>query len=209
MGCDIHVYPEYYYDNEPEQEKIFIHSIGNYYLGRNYVLFGCLAGVRSCHPGVVSPRGVPDNMGWDAEMAYYLTAIPDEDMQGRDEYENNIISHSKAKAISKEGTYPILNTSNKHWKIRNPDWHSSSWLTLEELYKVRRYYIEEQLCELPKKKQQKFRKILKSCKTDKELLNHRFDELECVNLNGLIGMLMLMEHTDPKVKTRIVFWFDS
>lgn len=60
MGCDIHAYIELLEDGQWN-----LHSTQGAYTGRNYMLFGMLAGVRSYHPSVtpiVPPRGLPKDM---------------------------------------------------------------------------------------------------------------------------------------------------
>jgi hypothetical protein len=79
MGCDIHVYLEKYtsvnevnkwvnvdywqinpnfghYENEPEYELV------SFFIGRNYELFGILAGVRSSEDPIADPRGLPEDV---------------------------------------------------------------------------------------------------------------------------------------------------
>jgi hypothetical protein len=81
MGCDIHSYLEKYtsingenkwvnvdywqinphhgivgYENENEYEHL------SFYIGRNYDLFGILAGVRSSEDPIKEPRGLPEDV---------------------------------------------------------------------------------------------------------------------------------------------------
>lgn len=100
MGCDIHVYTEQFdtrdgqwYTNDNfrlnrfhgqyDDEKEFQHE--SVYHGRNYQLFGILAGVRDSYVNPLSPpRGIPDDScefikkefaywGGDAHSASYFT----------------------------------------------------------------------------------------------------------------------------------------
>jgi len=77
MGCDIHVYTEQYdtrdntwhtndnfrlnrFYGQYEDQKEFEHE--SVYHGRNYQLFGILAGVRDTYVyPIASPRGIPDD----------------------------------------------------------------------------------------------------------------------------------------------------
>lgn len=77
MGCDIHAYAEVYLngqwqptgrliegdaiENEKDNESICL-AIGNIYRGRNYELFGELAGVRSDTTPISWPKGLPDDV---------------------------------------------------------------------------------------------------------------------------------------------------
>lgn len=63
MGCDIHAYVEII------EDKITICEC-EYFLNRNYGMFGYLAGVRSLDDPVVEPRGLPDNLSWYLASEY-------------------------------------------------------------------------------------------------------------------------------------------
>ena len=88
MGCDIHVYMEkkqtvngvkkwtdfnnwninpYYNSSKYEKDEYIINSI---YDGRNYELFGILAGVRCMTDPIVDPRGMPSNVSDYIKKAY-------------------------------------------------------------------------------------------------------------------------------------------
>ena len=61
MGCDIHTYIEYSKDGERWD------SWGKIELGRDYILFGLMAGVRQEVLGggpPFPPRGLPDHLSW-------------------------------------------------------------------------------------------------------------------------------------------------
>jgi hypothetical protein len=100
MGCDIHVYTEQYdprdntwYTNDNFRLNRFYGQFENQkesehesvYHGRNYQLFGILAGVRDTYVyPIVSPRGIPDDScelikkefaywGGDAHTPSYFT----------------------------------------------------------------------------------------------------------------------------------------
>ncbi|MCK4815818.1 hypothetical protein KA005_08610 [bacterium] len=78
MGCDIHIYTEKkdhngvwgcadfyevnkYYDKLDEDEWEQEYSHVDFYRGRNYELFGALAGVRSGTNKFIPPKGVPSD----------------------------------------------------------------------------------------------------------------------------------------------------
>ena len=92
MGCDIHLHCEYKdddgwhnCDNHVWNDKTKSYEFEDLYWGRNYDLFGILAGVRSNQFTTIdTPRGLPDNIsaktkefadGWrDCAHSYsYLT----------------------------------------------------------------------------------------------------------------------------------------
>lgn len=71
MGCDIHCYSEILFDNQWKQigplaikynsSENFL-TYGNTYVGRNYQLFGLLAGVRSHVNPILPIRDLPNNL---------------------------------------------------------------------------------------------------------------------------------------------------
>lgn len=117
MGCDIHCFVEY----RAKGEK-FWSSFGNgIQPGRNYEMFGHLAGVRYDVRPVVAPRGVPDDLGWSASDAYWLFAETEADSKRHDDWVKNGSSR-----------YRILDgKENKSW-VSHPDYHTHSWLTRRE-----------------------------------------------------------------------------
>ncbi|MCI5065264.1 hypothetical protein MRY87_06035 [bacterium] len=56
MGCDIHAWVEYRSSGESEAQVF-----GEIWFGRNYELFGLIAGVRG-YEMLFSPRGLPEGM---------------------------------------------------------------------------------------------------------------------------------------------------
>lgn len=78
MGCDIYLYVEHYNKESKLWENLFLYkksSEGEFlpvdiYDGRDYELFGLLAGVRSMIAPFVFPRGVPDDMSCEVSKAY-------------------------------------------------------------------------------------------------------------------------------------------
>lgn len=78
MGCDIYLYVEHYNKESKRWENLFLYkksSEGEFlpvdiYDGRDYDLFGLLAGVRSIIDPFVFPRGVPDDMSCEVSKAY-------------------------------------------------------------------------------------------------------------------------------------------
>jgi hypothetical protein len=73
VGCDIHMYAEFRRDGSEHWW-----GIGKRWNpGRNYSLFGHLAGVRSVVDPVVEPRGFPEDAAWAARDDYhYYVAAP-------------------------------------------------------------------------------------------------------------------------------------
>jgi hypothetical protein len=81
MGCDIHMFAEYLIDGKWHADEVHkaTKEDGWHYLntlphrGRNYVLFGAIAGVRSNEiPPLYAPRGVPDDLSETISTAVEL-----------------------------------------------------------------------------------------------------------------------------------------
>jgi hypothetical protein len=69
MGCDVHMAVEVYLDGKwvnvlrDKPVKRYSWETKEWYEGRNYTLFGCLAGVRNNNvPLIAEPRDLPDDM---------------------------------------------------------------------------------------------------------------------------------------------------
>lgn len=78
MGADIHLYVEHYNKESKRWDSLSLYkkssedkfSPVDIYDGRDYELFGLLAGVRSMIAPFVLPRGVPDDMSCEVSKAY-------------------------------------------------------------------------------------------------------------------------------------------
>lgn len=224
MGCDIHIYPEYYSKKSliEEPERLWVSSIcGEYQIGRSYDLFGIMChGVRSNNPNSIdNARGLPDdpNMGYLAKSRSQLVVIPDHELKSSCAPEG-FIAESLVDNWRKTGSKILtINPASETDRevIQNPDYHSHSWLTTQELFKVRQLYLNDQIryqheqYDLKKKQVREYIKILNSTSDPIQLLNYNFGLFEYPSLNGLIGMLYTIERSDPDLVGRIVFWFDS
>lgn len=78
MGCDIHTYVEHYNKESKRWENLSLYkkdkdgtfSTIDIYDGRDYELFGILAGVRGTAGSFVMPRGVPDDLSCEVSNKY-------------------------------------------------------------------------------------------------------------------------------------------
>jgi hypothetical protein len=134
MGCDIHLFAEH---RHPNSESWWGFG-GRMNPGRDYGLFGTLAGVREDGPPVSEPRGFPVNAGWAAREEYtiYVTETPEEAAEWRGDLER---AYPREKVESwvpcgssvwLEGPHPVRN--GLVGKISDPDAHTATWLTLPE-----------------------------------------------------------------------------
>ena len=154
MGADIHMYVEYVLksdverykkelkENKSDIRKPWVRSFGDCINpGRNYCMFGCLAnGVRSDIDGALDPKGLPpeDEMGYSSisDNRIYIS----EDGEGENE-----CTLETAQKWEKYGC-KITYRDDKPIFVEHPDWHSHTWLTLNEykkaldLYKANSYF---------------------------------------------------------------------
>jgi hypothetical protein len=142
MGCDIHMYVQYREKKERENElnRDWWYEFGDQISpGRNYSMFGILAGVRSSYyddEGVthLEPKGLPDfGLGWGARADLSLSITE----TGQEEKSCTLEQAERWKG-------PIeKNKDGKPVRTEHPDWHSHSWLTPKELAQVYRWYKKE------------------------------------------------------------------
>lgn len=155
MGCDIHMYVEY----RKKGKRTWRSFGGRITPCRWYAMFEKLAGVRGDESkAIVSPRGYPDDAGWEAQSANELWI----DYEAKDD-ESVAESHARAvdalrwvqsgssklvgpltEIVTSDEILPetddgiVLDVPDVKAALRGaqrvtcPDWHSHSWLTTEE-----------------------------------------------------------------------------
>lgn len=137
MGCDIHTYIEY---RRPDQDKKYdwMSFEGQMNPRRNYNMFARLASVRGQFEGIsLKPRGLPEGIGYRSrsDNQLYITETEGE----------GYVTMEKAKSWV-EGGYGcefINDHEGKPTWVTHPDWHSHSWLTVDEYAKVVQEYCEQ------------------------------------------------------------------
>lgn len=124
MGCDIHLCVEYK-DPENTWSKSWSGFGNRYYAGRDYSLFGFLAGVRGEGPPIAAPRGYPDDADYmtNRHFYYYIGDKNEEDGDYR---------YVTLETAKKYG-WPVINDKDgTPSRIQDPDAHTPSWLTWSE-----------------------------------------------------------------------------
>ena len=124
MGCDIHAYVE---TRETGEDKEWgCQGCLQGYTTRDYLMFSFLAGVRnhdhSVEP-VVMPRGFPREASWWVTGEYTLLT----------RYENA----ANVRGWLQNGYSQPYDKK----RITNPDWHTPSWVTPDELELVLAQYL--------------------------------------------------------------------
>lgn len=120
MGCDIHCYIEY----KSATGRSWSSFGGRINPGRNYLMFGFMAGVRCDEMPHIPPRGAASDMAYkaaDDNRLYISKDCP--------ESEGNCSPENAEQWVSR-GISEY--TDDRKEFVTNPDWHSYSWLTPSE-----------------------------------------------------------------------------
>ena len=134
MGCDIHPHIEYRAVGE-EHWYCFAEPT----IGRDYDLFGLLAGVRG-GPPLYQPRGRVRDPSMCVEIDDTLRVLDDKDY--REQVGCCRMSEAK-KWTSGEGIWHTRWVEGSDTTIYHVDHHSHSWLTLHELREVQDEYTAQ------------------------------------------------------------------
>lgn len=136
MGQDIHCYVEYGRP-APNGEMWWAGFGGRINPGRNYMLFGLLSdGGRGDGPPLFPNKGLPDNLGYDAQRDAFLL-INDEHAD-----QENWCTLAEAEMWAKHGGKIIDGPDGKPQKVEHPDWHGHTWLDADEFGQVLVKYAE-------------------------------------------------------------------
>jgi hypothetical protein len=130
MGCDIHVYVEYSKDG-----KYWKNLTGNAG-SRDYVMFGVLAGVRVEDARLFEPKGLPSGeLSYVTNAGYWIHVAP----AAHPEYakEDGWTSRENADRWVAGG---YAKYSDDKTRVSDPDSHTHSWLTTDEVGSAIRHY---------------------------------------------------------------------
>lgn len=121
MGADIHLYPEYstFRNDSRDYWQSFATDMNP---GRDYELFGVLAGVRGQETPLVPLRGLPDHPS--------ITTSWDNTVWVSDTEGEKLCSKETAESWVRTGCSRWLDDSKRG--VTHPDHHSHTWLTLPE-----------------------------------------------------------------------------
>lgn len=128
MGCDIHCYIEY---KEPDSDK-WRDFGGCINPGRNYSMFGAMAGVRVDSIPFVARRGFPADCSYSAfnDNTIYISEGQKEPFKHIDGELYYSPTHA-AEYVAKGYCEYVDRGGRKLW-VTNCDHHSHSWLTADE-----------------------------------------------------------------------------
>lgn len=130
MGADAHAYIEYVATTRPDGSDYWQPFGGQIRLDPHYSLFGLLANVR-CDGAIFAPRGLPDDLAYEAEGDSRLRIVEDDDPAANAE---GCTTRSRANEWVQHGEKTITVGSSEY--VTHPDWHSHTWLTPGEFRQV-------------------------------------------------------------------------
>jgi hypothetical protein len=132
MGCDIHMYIEY--KSKKREDNSWFNFGGRINPGRNYFMFGILAGVRCIVEGAFEKKGLPENLSFESKNGNYVYIYED------DKSENSCTLETAKSWEKSWGCKIIYTKDNVPYKVENPDWHTHSWLSVDEFEKAMEIY---------------------------------------------------------------------
>lgn len=215
MGCDIHCYIEYRkknIDSKNEIDKGWTSFGGRINPGRNYGMFRLMAGVRSYDDSILfKPKGLPDDIGYHADDDNFLYISTNKNCGCGD---CPHVSIDSASDWVRKGISVYKNNINGEptW-VSNPDWHSHSWLNLEEYRQVLEAYktVEQRNWKTREKERLESIEYLKSISDvnlppDSWVMSpcEHFEEPEYHVIEAAMTKFEEMGYD-----SRLVFWFDN
>lgn len=182
MGCDIHTYLEFadFETDAGPYWKNFTKNGG----GRNYLMFGVLAGVRVEEARLFEPKGMPDGrIGYDTSEDYWTHVAPAANPEWADD-EGWVSLETAQGWIEKGYSKGEINKSGRLERVSGPDWHNHSWLTADELERAFAHYLEQ---------------ITESCPHGKAIVPAEW--------SATLAAMRAFEAAGNQ--TRLIFWFDN
>lgn len=142
MGCDIHTYVEFATPKTgdyPVYWQNFTRNGGN----RNYILFGVLAGVRYPEAQLFQPKGMPEgDYGFWTVEDYWLR-IPSAAYPELEDSEGYVSLDKAERWIADGSSIGKRDAKGRLFRVSNPDHHTHSWLTTDELAQALDHYKAE------------------------------------------------------------------
>lgn len=132
MGCDIHGFLEVSHFEGAACAALFA---GEAYLPRDYAVFDALAGVRGNRdrPPLFAPRGLPLDISEAAFENFFSFVIDEADVSLWRGYNWVTIDE-----VSTTDRFPMeikpSGMRSKHGYVPNPDWHTPSYLLIDEIH---------------------------------------------------------------------------
>ena len=206
MGCDVHAYIYYAIFNEDGEE--FASNFAQLHMNRNYYLFGLLAGVRvnpidlDDKPLLIYPRGLPKKNSYIVNDRYTLF-VCDGDTE-----EEGYCSKKDAEQWGNKWF------DEEHTRVFHPDWHTASYLYVNELEEIQKRYSnlldDEEFKFLGLEDEAPDGYIVFRENSDGKVIKatERKPIGPDLELSAIIGAMKALNGDNP-ISSRLVFWFDN
>jgi len=202
MGCDIHAYLDY--DLPMQDGNPHAWHLAHFSIHRASWLFGILAGVRcdevQGQKPVSPPKGLPERISYQVKCKAHLVVLDQDETQ-----EDGTCTRKDAERWG--GHYV---DEDKKW-VDHPDWHSHSWLSLEEVEEAIRRY--QSLREVQEDVIQEGEPVPEDCTVVAEHEGRRLVKRVGVPMKAphdLVALCAAMRATkESGWEPRFVFWFDN
>jgi len=213
MGCDIHAYLDY--DSFFKDDGTwYVYGLAKLHISRDYLLFAILAGVRNYDDEITpvsKPKGVPENISYQVEMDYTLWVLG----EGDEVREEGCCTFEQGQRYAERRGW----WREDHKRVIHPDWHSASWLDVEELKKAQEIYASTKKETPHIKFLKKGEEMPESYRISEVYAWSNTEEVTVIEeidpgvmgkhkvLEGIISMMETLN--DGENRTRLVFWFDN
>lgn len=198
MGCDIHCYVEYRKKSDDRWRDFG----GRINPGRNYCLFGAMAGVRTGHIPFIIPRGCPQDCASEAfgDNTIYVSDTQDEDFTGSGSEYCYSRKHAE-ECVDKGHCEWVELNGHKSW-VTNSDYHSHSWLNADEFELAIASYLKASGFQINVPRISAPSALVCDANTEKAWALESITEywavlasMRCLETQGML--------------TRLIFWFDN
>lgn len=216
MGCDIHCYIEYRNRDKKSINGDVVESSwssfgGRINPGRNYGIFTLMAGVRSWGKEdeqlLFKPKELLEGLGYSARSDNYLYITTGEECKCG---ECINVTAEKAKKWVESGSSKYVNNQRGEptW-VSHPDWHSHSWLSVEEFRQVLEKYkvVEQKDWELRESDRLALINQCKESLKENSWLNDPCDHYDEPRYHAMLAAMEKFE--EMGYESRLVFWFDN
>jgi hypothetical protein len=203
MGCDIHCYVEY---RDPKSDRGWNGFGGRINPGRNYWMFGAMAGVRTDNIPYIEPRGLPEDVAYDAFGDATIYVVEDQVEPTSGSGEDYSYSRARAEEHVQKGycQYVSRNGNHNRW-VTNSDWHSYSWLSADEFELAIAAYLKASGFQINTPRLSAPSEINAITTTASE---DAWDNLKCIREYWAILSAMRCFEAQG-YESRLVFWFDN
>jgi len=208
MGCDIHCYIEY----KTKDRDSWSDFGGRINPGRNYWMFGAMAGVRNyAQLPFIEPRGVPDDLGY-ASRDDWTIFVSDSQVESTDDSGGSYTySRAHAEEHVAKGYCQYFGDGRDGEKpcfVTNSDWHSASWHTADEFEMTLAVYLKKGGFQINTPRLPSHHDLSNDAALSTEDDDNRNSTLSAITEYWAILQAMRCFEAQGH-QSRLVFWFDN